>query len=62
MRDGEECAWALPISSGAVKGGGTRVGHGGGMDSTWKTRRHEVEQVADVIHPILEAALGMITC
>jgi len=62
VRDGEECARDLPISSGASRGGGTHVGHGGGAVSAWKTRGHDVEQVAGVIHTILEAVLGLITC
>ena len=61
VRDGEECARALPISSGAGRRGGTRVGHGGGAASSLKTRGHEVEQVAGVIHPILEDVPGLLT-
>ena len=62
MRDGEECARTLLISSGAGRVGGTCVIHGGGMASAWKTHGHEVEHVAGVIDPILEAVLGLITC
>ena len=61
MRDGDECARALPINNDTGRGGGMRVGHGGGAASTWKTRGHEAEQVAGVIHPILEAMLGLLT-
>ena len=60
MRDGKDCAWALPISNSAGRGGGTCIGHGGGAASAWKTRGHEVEQVAGVIYPILEAVPGLL--
>ena len=61
MRDGEECARALLISSGAGRGGGTRIDHGGGTSSAWKTHGHEVELVAGMIHPILEVVPGLLT-
>ena len=41
---------------------GARLGHGGGAASAWKTCGHEVEHEAGVIHLILEAVLGLITC
>jgi len=41
---------------------GAHAGHGGGAASAWKTCEHEVEHMAGVIHPILEAMLGLITC
>ena len=44
------------------KEAGARISHGGGAASAWKTRGHEVEHVAGVIHLILEAVLGLITC
>ena len=62
VRDGEKCARPLPISSGTGRGGGMHVGHGGGTASAWNTCGHEVEHVASVIHLILEAVLGLITC